>query len=111
MHLEVIKLLQVRLEKTLYNRAEDQVMVWAYLRGISDAAIKNKKEGHFVNVTFTPSIPTSFSEAVKESKQPPAKTKPPIRTTKNNTLEKAREVAAKKVKSNVASRLRTLKKK
>ena len=48
MHLEVIKLLQVRLEKTLYNRAEDQVMVWAYLRGISDAAIKNKKEGHFV---------------------------------------------------------------
>ena len=111
MHIEVIKLLQFRLEKTLYNRAEDQVMVWAYLCGISDAVIEKNKKGHSVNVTFTSSASTSFAETAKAKKQPPATTKTPMQTKKKNPLEKAREVAAKKVQSNVASRLRTLKKK
>ena len=109
MHIEVIKLLQIRLEKTLYNRTEDQVMVWAYLRGISDAVLRKKEEDHFVNVTFTPSMPTSF-ESAHAAKQPVKKTKNPVRT-KKDTLKKAREAALKKVQSNVNSRIRTLRKK
>lgn len=123
MHVDVIKLLQVRLKKTLYSRVEDQTMVWAYLCGFSDGAAKKKMEDHFVNVVFSPSInmqppeastpkPGNVEKEKKKAasfpKKAPARKKasPKKESTK---LQKAREEAAKRVRANVKSRLRTLK--
>lgn len=119
MHVDVIKLLQVRLEKTFYSRVEDQTMVWAYLSGFSDGAAKKKMEDTFVNVVFSPSIhmppPASSAPHASIPKTAPVRKKVAIKKQsapkqESAKLQKAREEAKKRVRANVKSRLSTLNK-
>ena len=49
-HIDVIKLLKIRLDITIYNRETDQAMVWAYLRGLNDAVLEN--DDQYINMIF-----------------------------------------------------------
>ena len=91
-HIDVIKILEVRLGKTLFNREVDQTMAWAYLHGMDDVVMKSDKE-QFFNV-FMPEMAR------------PSSPKQQATSTLGNARKEAKRVVAK----NTSDRVRALRK-
>ena len=96
-HLDVVRSLQVRFGKKIYNRENDNSLAWGYLIGLCDAAVhKNEK---CVNVVINPTIVL------------PPTSKTPVKPAAKTTLDKARREAKENVTNNVRTRIRSLRKK